>query len=134
MDGLRKKIYIKLPFFRVHHGYFEFKVMPFGLTNAPASFQNLMNDVFKKELRKYVLVFFDDILIYSKSMTEHLTHLENVFKKLSEHQLFAKMSKCSFGRREVEYLGHIFSKDGVATDASKVEAMLNWPKPDQFES
>ncbi|KAJ4777533.1 polyprotein [Rhynchospora pubera] len=115
--------------FRVHHGHFEFKVMPFGLTNAPASFQNLMNGVFKKELRKCVLVFFDDILVYSKSMAEHLIHLENVFVKLREHQLFAKMSKCSFGKREVEYLGHIISKDGVATDASKVEVMLNWPEP-----
>ncbi|KAJ4802427.1 polyprotein [Rhynchospora pubera] len=115
--------------FRVHHGHFEFKVMPFGLTNAPASFQNLMNDVFKKELRKCVLVFFDDILVYSKSMADHLIHLENVFMKLREHQLFAKMSKCSFGKKEVEYLGHIISKDGVATDASKVEVMLNWPEP-----
>ncbi|KAJ4765914.1 polyprotein [Rhynchospora pubera] len=115
--------------FRVHHGHFEFRVMPFGLTNAPASFQNLMNDVFKEELRKSVLVFFDDILVYSKSWEEHLQHLEIVFQKLRAHRLFAKMSKCAFGVERVDYLGYIISKDGVATDASKIEAIIHWPTP-----
>ncbi|KAJ4773419.1 polyprotein [Rhynchospora pubera] len=115
--------------FRIHCGHFEFKVMSFGLTNALASFQNLMNDVFKDELRKSVLVFFDDILVYSRSLIEHIQHLEKVFIKLREHKLYAKMSKCGFGMEQVEYLGHIISKDGVATDPSKIEVMVNWPRP-----
>ncbi|KAJ4775101.1 polyprotein [Rhynchospora pubera] len=115
--------------FRIHFGHFEFRVMPFGLTNAPASFQNLMNDVFKEELRKSVLVFFDDILVYSRNLEDHIKHLEKVFSKLRKHKLYAKMSKCAFGMGQVEYLGHIITKDGVATDPSKIEVMVNWPKP-----
>ena len=115
--------------FRVHHGHFEFKVMPFGLTNAPASFQNFMNDVFKEELRKIVLVFFDDILVYSNSWDSHLKDLEKVFKKLRAHKLFAKLSKCEFGVERIDYLGYVISKEGVATDGSKIEAMLLWPIP-----
>jgi hypothetical protein len=97
-----------------------------GLTNAPATFQNLMNDIFKEDLRKHVLVFFDDILVYSKSLEEHLIR---VFKRLKENQLYAKMSKCSFGMQKVESLGHIISQEGVATDARKVEVMMQWPTP-----
>lgn len=115
--------------FRTHSGHYEFLVMPFGLTNAPSTFQATMNELLKNWLRKMVLVFFDDILIYSKSWEEHLHHLEIIFGLLREHQFFAKRSKCEFGTQQIEYLGHIVSVDGVATDPEKIEAMVGWPVP-----
>ncbi|MCI14332.1 transposon Tf2-1 polyprotein, partial [Trifolium medium] len=113
--------------FRTHQGLYEWLVMPFGLSNAPASFQSLMNEVFKDQLRKSVLVFFDDILVYSPSWSSHLVDLEVVLQLLRQHSLFAKLSKCSFGQSQVDYLGHIISSKGVAMDDSKIQAVLEWP-------
>ncbi|MCH81226.1 retrotransposon protein [Trifolium medium] len=115
--------------FRTHHGHYEWLVMPFGLTNAPATFQSLMNRIFQNALRKFVLVFFYDILVYSPSWKCHLQHLEWVLQVLNHHELFAKLSKCSFGQKEVEYLGHLVSGSGVSMDANKVKDVLAWPKP-----
>lgn len=115
--------------FRTHHGHFEFLVMPFGLTNAPATFQSLMNSVLAKFLRKSVLVFFDDILIYSKSWSEHLQHLRVVLSTLREHQLKVKRSKCDFATTSVHYLGHVISASGVTMDVDKVDTIRSWPQP-----
>ena len=115
--------------FRTHHGHYEFLVMPFGLTNAPSTFQAIMNKVFQPFLRKFVAIFFDDILIYSKSMDDHLSHLSLVLATLQKHQLFAKLSKCEFCQESVDYLGHVVSAQGVKVDDRKIEAVLNWPLP-----
>lgn len=115
--------------FRTHHGHFEWLVMPFGLTNAPATFQSLMNDIFQGLLRKFVLVFFDDILVYSSSLKDHLYHLEVVLQILQRQQLYARFSKCSFGVKEIDYLGHTLSGSGVAMDCNKLRAVKEWPRP-----
>lgn len=115
--------------FTTHLGHFEYVVMPFGLTNAPATFQSLMNTVLAQFLRKFALVFFDDILIYSKSLSDHIIHLEAVLEVLRQNQLYAKLSKCTFGQDKIEYLGHVISSEGVATDPSKIEIIKQWPSP-----
>ena len=115
--------------FRTNDGHFEFLVMPFGLTNAPASFMALMNDVLKNLINKCVVVFFDDILIYSKSKEEHVEHVRKVLELLRQNKLFAKMSKCDFLKDKVEFLGHVIGKSGVETDPKKTEAITKWPIP-----
>jgi hypothetical protein len=103
--------------------------MLFGLSNASATFQALINDIFKDYLRKFILVFFDDILIYSKDQQDHLQHLGIALSILQQHQLAAKRSKCVFGVNHVEYLGHVISAQGVSTDPSKVTAIAEWETP-----
>lgn len=103
--------------FRTHyHGHWEFNVMPFGLTNALATFQAAMNKIFADLIRKCVLVFVNDIMIYNKTLENHCQHLQQVFDILQQHQLFIKKSKCCFAQRQLEYLGHIISAEVVATD------------------
>ena len=115
--------------FHTHLGHYEFVVMPFGLTNAPSTFQATMNRIFQPYLRKFIAVFFDDILVYSRTKAEHLQHLELTLSMLETHQLFAKISKCLFCKTQVEYLGHIVNVKGVQVDPTKIEAIQAWPKP-----
>lgn len=115
--------------FKTHNGHYQFKVMPFGLATAPGTFQCVMNFILAPHNRKFVLVFMDDILVFSKSWLEHLEHLSIMLSTLREHQLYANLSKCSFAQTKLEYLGHIISNKGVATDPAKTEAMVAWPVP-----
>ena len=115
--------------FRTRYGHYEFLVMPFGLTNAPAAFMDLMNRVCRPFLDHFVIVFIDDILIYSKSNEEHRKHLRAVFEVLREKKLYAKFSKCEFWLREVHFLGHVISKDGIKVDPTKIEAVMKWEQP-----
>ncbi|WVZ70733.1 hypothetical protein U9M48_019376 [Paspalum notatum var. saurae] len=116
--------------FSTGYGLYEYLVMSFGLTNAPAFFMYMMNSVFMNELDKFVVVFIDDILIYSKSEKEHEEHLKVVLTRLREHKLYAKFGKCAFWLKEVSFLGHILSEKGVAVDPSKVKDVLNWKQPE----
>jgi hypothetical protein len=115
--------------FRTHEGHYDFLVMPFVLCNSPSTFQILMNHVFHPFLRHFVLVFFDDILIYSKTWTSHLAHVDRILHLLSQHQLFLKQSKCAFGASEVEYLGHLVGKAAFRVDPKNIEAMKDSPHP-----
>jgi len=110
-------------------GHFEFLVMPFGLTNAPSTFQAAMNDFFFQHLRKFVLVFFDDILVYNSDWTTHLFHLCIVLDLLHSNQFYVKESKCIFRVHEVDYLGHIITGHGVAADPRKLQEVKDWPIP-----
>lgn len=115
--------------FRTCDGHYEFMVLPFGLTNAPSTFQAAMNDLLRPYLRKFVLVFFDDILIYNSTYVDHLSHLHTVLNLLVTNQFFAKLSKCVFAVSSVHYLGHIISDGTMAPDPSKVAAIKEWPMP-----
>ena len=115
--------------FSTRYGLYEYLVMSFGLTNAPAYFMYLMNSVFMPELDKFVVVFIDDILMYSKTEEEHAQHLHIVLQRLREHQLYAKLSKCEFWLKEVSFLGHVITTEGISVDPSKVQDVLNWKAP-----
>ena len=115
--------------FRTRYGHFEFTVMPFGLTNAPASFIDLMHKVFQRYLDHFVVVFVDNILIYSKSEEEHEGHLRIMLQVLRNHQLYAKFNKCEFWLTKVKFLGHVVSASGVSVDLEKVEEIMSWERP-----
>eukprot|EP00253_Pinus_taeda_P003695 PITA_03695 len=115
--------------FRTRYGHYKFVVLPFGLTNAPATFMCLMNNIFHRYLDQFVLIFIDDILIYSHTIEEHHEHLRVVLQTLREHQLYAKFSKCDFFKEEIQYLGHVITKDGIAVDLEKIKAIMEWPVP-----
>jgi hypothetical protein len=117
--------------FITRYGHYEFVVVPFGLTNAPTVFMCLMNDIFINYLDKFFIVFLDDILIYSKSEEEHEHHLRLVLQVLREHQLYAKLSKCSFYQEKIHYLGHIISEEGIAVDPTKIEAIRGWDNTEE---
>nr|GEV19578.1 Ty3/gypsy retrotransposon protein [Tanacetum cinerariifolium] len=118
--------------FRTIDGHYEFRVMPFGLTNAPSTFQAAMNDLFRSVLRKFILVFFDDILVYSESLSTHYEHLRFVFQTLLDNQYHAKASKCQFAATSIPFLGHNISADGVQADPDKLAAIKSWPSPNSF--
>lgn len=120
--------------FYTHEGHCEFLVMPFGLTNAPSTFQGLMNDLFKPFLWKFVLVFFDEILVYSRTVEDHVEHLKSVLGILQDYRMFAKCSKCRFAVAEIEYLGHLISTHGVRVNPSKLDSMVNWPLPQSIKA
>lgn len=113
--------------FRTRYGHFEFLVMPFGLTNAPATFMALTNDVYRDYLDRFVIVYLDDILIYSKTLEEHNEHLRLALQRLRDHKLYAKLSKCAFYQREIEFLGHTISEHGIGPEKNKVTAVQEWP-------
>ncbi|KAJ7949788.1 Ty3/gypsy retrotransposon protein [Quillaja saponaria] len=115
--------------FRTHSGHYEFVVMPFGLTNAPSTFQATMNDLFRPHLRKFILVFFDDILIYSKDEIQHQLHLREALSLLQGHQFYAKSSKCLFAKSQINFLGHVISENGVQVEKEKVATVQAWPIP-----
>ena len=116
--------------FSTRYGLYEYLVMSFGLTNAPAHFMYLMNSVFMPELDKFVVVFIDDILIFSKNEEEHAEHLRIVLQRLREHKLYAKFSKCEFWLKKVQFLGHVISEDGISVDPSKIRDVLDWKTPE----
>ncbi|RVW85779.1 Transposon Ty3-G Gag-Pol polyprotein [Vitis vinifera] len=115
--------------FRTRYGHYEFVVMPFGLTNAPAAFMDMMNRIYRPYLDHFVVVFVDDILIYSKSREEHGHHLHMALQTLRENQLYAKLEKCDFWLQEIQFLGHMVSQEGISVDPTKVEAVTKWERP-----
>ena len=112
--------------FMTRYGHYEFVVVPFGLVNAPATFMCLMNSVLPFSLDKFIIVFIDDILVYSKNEEEHAEHLATVLRLLTEHQLYAKLSIYSFFQEKVHYLGHVVSKEGITVDPDKIRAIMEW--------
>jgi hypothetical protein len=116
--------------FRTPMGHFEWLVMPFGLCNAPATFQSAMNDVFGDRIGKFVLVYMDDILVFSKSKAEHLAHLKEVLQLLGAHNYYLKRKKCHFMKTEVTFLGHVISDKGLQVDPTKLDVIRKWKRPE----
>ena len=121
-----KKSNVLKTVFKTRYGHYEFLMMPFRLTNIPAAFMNLMNRVFHPYLDQFVIVFIDDILLYSRNAEEHAYHLRIVLQTLRDHELYAKFFKCEFWLNEVVFLKHLVSGNGIVMDPRKVEAIVNW--------
>ena len=115
--------------FRTRYGHYQYKVMPFGLTNAPATFQALVQDILRPLLDICVIVYIDDILIYSRNELDHRQHIHQVLEILRKHKMYGNMAKCEFFKDSVEYLGHVISSKGISTDPKKVESIKQWPAP-----
>ncbi len=115
--------------FSTTSGHYEYLVMPFGLANSPSVFQSFMNDVFRDMLDRWVIVYIDNILIYSNTLEEHIRHVRLVLKRLMQYQLYAKAEKCEFDQTSTSLLGYVISQEGVAMDERKVKAVLEWPQP-----
>src|ERR1700721_1888251 len=115
--------------FSTRYGHFEFLVLPFGLCNAPATFQKLMHDIFWEVLDKFVIIYLDDIIVYSKTREEHLRHLKIVLNLIKTHKLYVNPKKCEFFVQEIEFLGHIISTNGISMDTRKIKAIVDWPVP-----
>ena len=114
--------------FRTRYGYYEFLVMPFGLTNGPIAFMDLMNRVFRLFLDQFVIVFIDDVLVYSRFEEEHEQHLRTILQTLREHRLFAKFSKCELWLERVQFLGHVITSAGIQVDPAKIEVVVGWQR------
>ena len=124
-----KKVDIAKTAFRTRYGYYKFLVMPFRLTNAPGIFMDLMNRIFRPFVDKFVVVFIDDILIYSKNEEEHEEHLRIVLRTLKEQKLYAKFKKCEFWLEQISFLGHVVSKEGILVDPEKIKSIIMWTPP-----
>ena len=120
--------------FRTHFGSYEYLIMPFGLTNAPASFQALVNEVFSDLLDSFVSIYLDDIMIYSKTLEDHQTHVQIVLRCLQKENMYAKASKWEFHKPSVEYLGYIVSGHGLKMDKTKIHTILDWPEPHNLKA
>jgi Reverse transcriptase (RNA-dependent DNA polymerase) len=114
---------------RTRYGSFEFLVMPIGLTNAPSTVQALMNEVSRDYVDKFILVYLDDVLIFSRSDEDHKQHVKMVLQRLRDEKLFAKLSKCEFNKSSVSFLGHVVGADGLQMEEKKIEAVVKWPQP-----
>ena len=110
--------------FHLRYGHFEFLVLPFGLTNAPATFMHLMHSIFREYLDDFIIIFLDDILVYSKGLGDHINHVQQTLEVLRQNKLYAKVSKCAFFQSSVEYLGHVVSAAGLSPDPGKVQAVI----------
>ena len=119
--------------FNTRYGHFEFNVLPFGLTNAPATFQALMNSIFADFVDVFVIVYLDDVLIFSRTLEEHRVHVRKVLERLRQHKLYASRDKCEFGRQSIHFLGHVVSKDGIGMESSKLNEIRQWPVPKNVE-
>ena len=116
--------------FRTPFGHYQFKVLSFGLTNAPATFQAAMNNMLRPHLNKFVVVYIDDILIFSKTIEEHQEHVKQVLDLLRENKFHIKLKKCEFEQKEVKFLGHLVGADGVKVDPAKIAAIRDWKTPE----